>query len=172
MNIHKRYLTGSFSMFLLTCFIVLMGCQGATAQEMPPRPVSAEFIQNLGFGGFALSISGGTVSVTPTGSRFATGGVILVSLGYLYYPAIFGLEGNPGTIIHLLNGPDAILTGSNGGSMTLQLGEAYPADPIIINVAPPGNMQVLLGGTLVVGNILANPPGYYSGSFSMMFIQE
>jgi hypothetical protein len=33
-------------------------------------------------------------------------------------------------------------------------------------------MQVRLGGTLGVGNQSVNPPGFYSGSFSLMFIQE
>ena len=142
------------------------------AQEMPPRPVSASFIQNMSFGGFINGLTGGTVTVTPGGVRFATGSVILVSQGYVYFPAIFGLQGNAGTIMHPLNGPDEILTGSNGGSLTLHLGDSYPGDPIIINVAPPGIMQVNLGGTLIVGSPANNPPGMYSGSFSIMFVQE
>ena len=144
----------------------------ASAQEMPPRPVSAFFLQNLCFGAFALSMSGGTVTVTPNGTRFATGGVILVSQGYVYFPAIFGLEGNPGTIIHPLIGPDITLSGSNGGSMVLHLGNILPGDPVIINAAPPGYLQIVVGGTLEVGNMMANPPGNYSGTFSIMFIQE
>lgn len=139
---------------------------------MPPRPVSVSLNQNLSFGAFYPGASGGTVTVLSNGVRLSTGSVILVSQGYLYFPAIFLLEGNPGTIIHLLNGPEGTLLGSNGGSMTLQLGEASLGDPIIINSAPPNNMQIRIGGTLVVGNQLANPPGFYNGSFSLMFIQE
>ena len=112
------------------------------------------------------------MTVTPFSVRFATGGVILVNQGYPYFPAIFGLEGNPGTIIHLLSGPDVILSGSNGGTMTLHLGDFYPGDPIIINAAPPATMQILVGGTLVVGSLFDNPPGFYSGSFYLIFIQE
>ncbi|MFZ4522398.1 MAG: DUF4402 domain-containing protein [Bacteroidales bacterium] len=139
---------------------------------MPPRPISVFFNQNLSFGAFSPGVSGGGVTVTSNGVRFSTGTVILVNQGYLYFPAIFLVEGNPGTIMHVLNGPDGILTGSNGGTMTLHLGESTPGDPIIINAAPPGNMQVRIGGTLVVGNAMANPAGYYNGSFSLMFIQE
>jgi hypothetical protein len=142
------------------------------AQEMPPRPIAAYFVQNLGFGAFSISLTGGTVTVTPFGSRMATGGVILVNMGYPYFPAVFGLEGNAGTILHPLNGPDAILSGSNGGSITLHLGDSNPGDPVILSVAPPGQTQVSVGGTLIVGSILANPAGFYSGSFSIMFIQE
>lgn len=158
--------------FLLTVFIFLTVHLEIAAQEMPPRPVAASLIQNLGFGAFSPGLSGGSVIVTPNGVRFATGSVVLVGQGYLYFPAIFGIEGNPGTILHLLNGPDETLVGSNGGSMLLHLGEAIPGDPIIISVALPGIMQIRLGGTLSVGNTLSNPAGFYNGMFSLMFIQE
>ncbi len=144
----------------------------AISQEMPPKPVTVSLIQNLGFGAFSPGLSGGSVIVLANGVRFSTGSVILVSQGYLYFPAIFLLEGNPGTIVHLLNGPSATLTGSNGGTMTLELGAAIPGDPIIINAAPQGAMQIRIGGNLVVGNQVANPAGFYNGLFSLMFIQE
>jgi len=156
---------------LIVILLLMFQFEGG-AQEMPPRPTAAFFIQNMAFGAFALTLSGGTATVTTQGSRFATGGVILVNQGELFFPAIFGLQGNPGTIVHVLFGPDAVLTGSNGGAMTLHLEDSFPRDPIIINVAPPGNMQILVGGTLNIGNLPANPPGHYSGSFSIMFIQE
>ncbi|MEI6682761.1 MAG: DUF4402 domain-containing protein [Bacteroidota bacterium] len=158
--------------YRLVVVLLLMIQFEGVAQEMPPRPTAAFFLQNMAFGAFALTLSGGTVTVSTQGARFATGGVILVNQGELYFPAIFGLQGNPGTIVHVLFGPDAVLTGSNGGSMTLHLEDSYPRDPIIINVAPPGNMQIMVGGTLNIGNLPANPPGHYSGSFSIMFIQE
>ena len=88
--------------------------------------------------------------ITPSGSRSANGDIILVSLGYLYFPAIFELEGNPGSIVHFLAGPDVTLTGSNGGTLTLVIGNSDAGDPIIINTAPPGRMQIRVGGTLFV----------------------
>jgi hypothetical protein len=144
----------------------------ARAQEMPPRPVEVGFVQNLNFGAFSLGPTGGTVTISPYGIRTSTGDIILVTLGYLYYPAIFTLEGNPGTIVHFLAGSTAVLTGSNGGFLMLALGASNLGDPIIINTAPPGQMEVRVGGTLIVGTPLANPPGTYSGTFMVMFIQE
>lgn len=144
----------------------------STAQEMPPRPIGVSIMQNLSFGALYQGLSGGTVIISTSGSRSATGDIILVNLGYLYFPAIFGLEGNPGSIVHFLAGTDATLTGSNGGFLTIHVGDSDPGDPIIINVSPPGRMQIRVGGTLVVGNALANPPGHYNGFFSVMFIQE
>jgi hypothetical protein len=139
---------------------------------MPPRPLGLSLKQNLSFGGFSTGLTGGIVVIYTSGSRSATGDIILVNLGYLFFPAIFELEGNPGSIVHYLAGPDATLTGSNGGSLTLHVGESDPGDPIIINVAPPGQIQIRVGGTLVVGIPLDNPPGSYSGSFMVTFIQE
>ncbi len=171
-NTERRLRKWNVICFLSLGYLVVFSNICSFSQEMPPRPVSVSLNQNLSFGAFYPGVSGGTVTITSTGVRFAIGSVILVEMGYLYFPAVFLLEGNPGTIVHLLNGPDATLTGSNGGSMTLHLGESTPGDPIIINAAPPDNMQIKLGGVLEVGNQLSNPPGYYNGVFSLMFIQE
>jgi hypothetical protein len=159
-------------LFFVTGLLVLLSYFPTKAQEMPPRPISLYSMQNLNFGAFYQGLTGGTVIINPSGSRSATGDIVLVNLGYLYFPAIFELEGNPGCIVHFLAGPDAILTGSNGGTLTLVLGDSDPGDPIIINTAPPARMQIRVGGILIVGNPVANPAGNYSGSFMVMFIQE
>jgi hypothetical protein len=165
---------GKILMVIAVFLTAFFFCSGTYAQEMPPRPVTASFLQNLSFGAFAVTPSAlGSVVLTATGTRYVQGtGVILVNMGFVYYPAIFGLQGNLGTIIHPLNGPLVTLTGPNGKSMTMQLGDSFPADPIIISVAPPGTMQVYVGGILDVMDINSNPPGFYSGTFSIMFVQE
>jgi hypothetical protein len=160
--------------FSIAGFLVFMVDLSAYSQEMPPRPLSVTFNQNLKFGAFSPGVSGGTVSVASTGIRSSTGSIILVDMGYLYCPAVFLLEGNPGSIVHYLMDPlpDATLTGNNVGEITLYLGEASAGDPIILNAEPPESMQIRIGGTLEIGNQVANPAGYYSGSFVVMFIQE
>jgi Domain of unknown function (DUF4402) len=159
-------------LFFLTNLLALLTHFRTNAQEMPPRPIGVYIMQNLSFGAFYQGLTGGTVIIYPSGIRYATGDIILVGLGYLYFPAIFELEGNPGSIVHFLGGPDATLTGTNGGSLTLHVGDTDAGDPIIINVAPPGRMQIRVGGILIVSNPLANPTGSYTGSFMVMFIQE
>ncbi len=158
--------------FCLLAVLLLFAGLLTNAQEMPPRPVSLAFNQNMAFGAFYNGAAGGTVTLSPVGSRLSTGSVVLLALGYLYSPAIFEIDGNPGTILHLVSGPDAILTGSNGGTLLLQLGETLPGDPIILTSVPPQRTQVRLGGTLVVGNPFANPPGHYNGYFTIMLVQE
>ena len=100
------------------------------------------------------------------------GNIILVNLGYLYYPAIFELEGNPGTILHLMAGSPEVLTGNHGGAMSMIQGDSEPFTPFILPLADDGVLQVFIGGVLTVGNPVANPPGTYNGSFTVMFIQE
>lgn len=167
----KHKIKSIFTLITVTLLIIISSFR-SYGQEMPPRPIGVSMVQYLNFGAFYQGLTGGTVTLYPSGIRYATGDIILIDMGYLYYPAIFELEGNPGSIVHFLAGPDAVLSGSNGGSLTLVIGESLPGDPIIIDVAPPARIQVRVGGMLLVGNPLANPPGTYSGYFMVMFIQE
>ncbi len=152
--------------------ILLVYCSEVFAQEPPPRPVQVTVVQNLTFGAFSQGASGGTVSVDYGGSRVATGDVVLLNLGFSFTAASFRLVGNAGTVVSILNGADVSLPGSNGGSMTLHIGSSNPSSPFVINVNPPDYVTLSIGGTLTVGNTASNPPGSYSASFEITFIQE
>lgn len=146
----------------------------AGAQQLPPTPfaIYSNPAQGLFFGAFYHGMMGGSVIIYPDGSRSSTGDVVPVSLGFPFSPAIFEVEAPLGTRIAILNGPDAILTGSNGGTMTVHIGSSDIGSPFVTTIAPPGRTQVRVGGTLYVGSSLANPVGSYSGMFSITFIQE
>jgi hypothetical protein len=153
---------------------MLIGClSSVSAQVQPPRPLSVYVnpAQALNFGAF-YATTGGSIIVSPTGLRSATGDVVLVNLGFTVSPALFEIEGLPGTIVSILNGPDVTLHGSNGGSMTLHVGSSNPASPFIINTTPPSRTVVNIGGTLTVGTSAVNPPGSYSGTFDITFIEQ
>lgn len=153
--------------------LLIMGTQ-VLAQQPPPRPISvyANPAQGLIFGAFFQGISGGKVIIYPDGSRSVTGDIIQANMGFPFSPAIFEVDANTGTLISIMNGPDVILTGSNGGSVKLHLGSASTGSSFISNVTPPGRTQVRIGGTLTIGSPLANPSGSYSGFFSVIFIQQ
>jgi hypothetical protein len=161
-------------LLICTGAVFLFSHSKATAQELPPRPISVYVnpAQGLNFGAFYHGNTGGSVIIYPDGSRSVTGDVIQANIGILYSPALFEIEANPGTLISILNGPDVVLTGSNGGTMTLHIGSADPVFPLVTSALPPDRTLVSIGGTLTVGNSLANPPGNYSGTFSVTFIQE
>jgi hypothetical protein len=160
--------------FLLALPIIILFAlsQEAIAQEPPPRPITVTVMQNLAFGAFSQGASGGTVSITSVGIRSATGDVVLLILAYPFSSARYDIVANPGTVISLLNGPDAVLPGSSGGSMTLHIGSSNPVWPFVTTAVPPDATTMTVGGTLTVSNPVANPAGSYSGTFNITFIQE
>lgn len=146
----------------------------AHAQEPPPRPISIYVnpAQGLIFGAFFQGSTGGSVIIYPNGSRSVTGSIVQANLGFPFSPAIFEVDANPGTLITIMNGPNITLTGSNGGTLTMQIGSSSTGSPFVATATSPARTQVRIGGTLIVGNPLANPSGSYSGTFSVTFIQQ
>lgn len=154
---------------LFACLLIFHS--QAKAQEKPPRPitVTVSTAQHLRFGTFIQAGANGTVTVTSNGIRTATGSIILPNMSSIVTPALFIVDAEPGTHIIIVNGPDATLTGSNGGTLSLELGEASTGPQI---VTTSQYTDVFIGGTLTVGSLMANPPGFYSGTFQVTFIQE
>jgi hypothetical protein len=154
-------------------FIILAGFVDLSCQEPPPRPIRVEATaQILSFGAFYEGVSGGTVIIDPSGSRSSTGDVILLGLGYPFTPALFEIHAHPGTVISILNGPDAVLTGVPSGSMSLHIGNSLPASPFVSTVQYNIAIQLLIGGTLTVGSPSSNPPGNYTGTFEITLVRE
>ncbi len=153
-------------------FIFLMIQLHSFGQPHPPRPLQVFTVKDINFGAFTQGISGGTVIIYPNGFRSTTGDIQQLNLGYQFYPAIFEIEVLPGTVIAITFGADAILTGSHGGTLTMHIGGSDPQSPFVTTINPPGRTQVRVGGTLMVGNPNANPPGVYGGIFSVTFNQQ
>lgn len=169
----KKLCHGIRVIILIPAILLLTGFYEINAQEDPPRPVVVNATaQILSFGAFYHGPAGGTVNIDPDGSRTASGDIVLLGLGYLFSAALFEVFANPGTVISILNGPDAILAGSNGGSLTLQLGSSNPASPFVTSTPYTVPTNLYIGGNLLVGNNLANPPGNYNGTFDITLVQE
>ncbi len=157
---------------LIPVLIMLPAWGTVTAQPDPPRPITVTTNQNLAFGAFYHGSGGGDITITTAGTRSSTGDIILLGLSYVYAPALFDIVANEGTLINLLPLPDVTLTGSNGGSMTLRFGIPDPEPPFVTTALPPSTTQMKLGGILSVEDPGSNPPGSYSGTFDLIFIQE
>ncbi len=155
-------------------FLYIITITVVQGQELPPRPinVSVNLSQNLNFGAFYHGNVGGSVIIYNDGSRSSSGDIVLLTMGYTFSTGLYDVVANPGTLVSILNGPNAILTGNNGGSMILQLGDSDPGSPFIITTSPPASTQLRIGGTLFVGNPITNPPGNYGGTFDVTFVQE
>jgi hypothetical protein len=158
-------------LFVLLIFLFALSHR-VIAQEPPPRPVEVTVTQPLGFGAFAQGAAGGTIIINTAGGRSSSGDIVLLNLFYTFSPATFKLIANAGTLISIVNGPDITLTGSGGGTMTLQIGASDPVSPFVIPEGPPAFTLMNVGGTLIVGDPVSNPPGNYTGTFDVMFMQE
>ncbi|MET4141740.1 DUF4402 domain-containing protein [Pedobacter sp. UYP1] len=145
----------------------------ALGPENPPRPITIYVnpAQGLSFGAFYQGSSGGTVIIYPNGSRSTTGSVIQTSQGVSFSPAIFEVDAEPGTVVTISNGPDVTLTGSTGGTVSLHIGGSDLGSPFTTTAVSPARTQIRIGGTLTLTSPLASPPGNYSGTFSVTFIQ-
>jgi hypothetical protein len=158
---------------MISVMIFLAGTQVLRGQEPPPRPIRIQSTaQILRFGAFYQGAAGGTVIITPAGSRSATGDVVLLGMGFIFSAAMFEVRAHPGTVISILNGPPSVLSGTPSGTMTMQIGTSLPASPFVRT--QPFNIWVPLyiGGTLFVGSPAANPPGSYTGTFQITLVRE
>lgn len=163
-SVSYRILTGLF----IICMI-LTGNE-SLAQVNPPRPLTltTQSLQSLNFGSFAVTGSGGgTITVSNSGDRSSTGDVFPVGSGVTY--GVFTVEAPVGTSLYLMNSPSATLTGSNGGSMEMTLGQTYPVLPLVTTQAVT---EFHVGGTLTVGTSGQNPPGSYSGYYEIIINHE
>ena len=170
----KRLWIIKILMVILLCSKSLLSLAQLPTDTLPPDPgaISVYTVQNMSFGAFAHQNVGGTVTISNSGSRSSTGDIVPLNYGYTYFQCIFEIEGPVGTIISIMNGPDATLTGSNGGSISLHLGNSNPASPFSTTVSPPARTQVNIGGTITIGNNSVSPPGAYTGSFYITFNQQ
>jgi hypothetical protein len=162
------------SFILISVLISISSFAQNPTDSLPPDPgaIAVHTMQNMSFGAFSHGSSGGTVTISNTGTRISTGDVILLNLGVQYFHSIFEIDASQGSIISIMNGPNAVLTGSNGGSISLEIGGSSPASPFVTVLPQPARTQVNIGGKLTIGSPLSNPPGTYSGTFYITFNQE
>lgn len=117
----------------------------------------------LSFGSFVAG-AGGSVSVTTSGARTATGAVVLIpsSTGAA---AGFSLSGDAGAIYLIsLPGDGAVLL-DNGAGQSMEL-SGFISNPSDFGQLGAGGTQALsIGATLNVG--ASQAPGAYSGTFSV-----
>jgi hypothetical protein len=159
--------------FIIPVLLIYSVSLELKAQEPPPRPIRInETAQTLRFGAFYLGASGGTVIIDPSSSRTSTGDVVLLGLGYPFSAALFEVHAHRGTVVGILFGPAVTLTGTPSGSMTLRIDSSNPTSPFVSTVNFNIAIPLYIGGTLTVGNSVANPPGSYTGTFSITIVRE
>lgn len=125
----------------------------------------------LNFGNIILSETSGTVTINTAGDRTATGNIILLNNSEIN-PLILSVEAPYGSNIQIQFGMEQLLYGSNGGQLGLTLNASNPVSPFTSLATPPQRTTVNIGGTLSLGTRSTTPAGVYSGSVTLVFIQE
>lgn len=148
---------------MLTLLLSIVG--SGTLFSQPPQYLNV--IQNMNFGTFFPTGSGGDINISPDGTRSATGGVVLFG-GSQPTQAIFELitRGNRKPIS--FNISNAVLNRvGGGGSMNATI---HPPVYNVNNIQNNTPFPINVGGTLHVGSVQDNPPGNYSGTFTFTLI--
>ena len=145
-----------------------------TLNIVKPQTITATQTQAINFGTYCVTGSyGGTVTVGWNGSRTSTGDIFLLNCKPVAQPAIFEIRLSTGRTISFSYAPTGILNGSNGGSLTFDIGPSeYGINGSTFTVNSDSNFFIpfKVGGTL---HIPANAvQGTYSGNFDITFNQE
>jgi hypothetical protein len=121
-------------------------------------------ISSLSFGSF-LAGSGGTLVISPAGTRSQTGGVLVIGQG-AGAAARFNVVGtaNASYSISLPDNNTVTLSDGNGHAMTVNSFVSNP--PRTGSLSGGGNQSICVGATLIVGP--NQTPGAYSGAFSVI----
>lgn len=158
---------------LLCCFIFCINSI-YSQPSLPQRTITVQATQALHFGTFALNGGGdGIVTVGFNGIRTSNANVFLSPISPTSQPAIFDIKLCQGRNVTIAYIPSITLTGSNGGSFTMDIGptekggnaSTFPVDNNCNFIT-----TIRVGGTLHVPSL--SPAGVYTGTFEIVFEQE
>jgi hypothetical protein len=165
----RKFLNNWSVLFIIVVIFLLAAFQNMNAQPPPPRPLKVTKTQDLSFGTFYQGGGGGTVTIQWNGTRSQGGSVVLFGGGGS--AAIFEIVAHRGTVISFLK-PTGSLSDGSGHSISLQIASANPDTPFVTTNNYSTPTPVRIGGILTIGSPVSNPPGSYSGTFAITFVQE
>jgi hypothetical protein len=140
-------------------FIVAMVFQSGISQNL-----TVYNDQVLSFGSFyLLGATGGTLSVSNTGIRTATGSIQDVNSSFLV--SAFTLSTDSVTPVNItISSSPTTLSNGVGDTMSLEAGISNPENPVVQAGSP---VQIFIGGTITVSSEV--PAGNYSGDLFITF---
>jgi hypothetical protein len=168
-NKNRNYGKGTLFAAMFLNSIVALAQPG-----LPQRTLTVTPTQAIHFGTLCVTGgAGGSVTVGYDGTRTSAGNITLLSISPTARPAIFEIKLCQGRNVIITFSATTILTGSNGGTLILDIG---PTEMGIDGASFTTNADcnyitpLRVGGTLhVPGTAL---PGTYTGSFEITFNQE
>ena len=135
------------------------------------RPLSFVIDDNLDFGSLIPSNVAGIVTMTPTGARTATNGIVLVGAGHK--AASFAGQGTFNQRVDVSLGSNSIFITGPGAPMRVRTFVIGSTPTAVLTTTPnrfriaslSGIFQFPIGATLEVGANQA--PGFYTGTWSI-----
>lgn len=138
------------------------------------QTITASQVEAINFGTYYVNgNSGGTVSIAWDGTRSSTGNIVLLNIPPIAQPAIFEIKLAEGNEVSFNYAPTGILTGSNGGSLTFDIGpteKGVNGSTFSVNNSTNFFIPFKVGGTLHIPSNAIQ--GTYSGNFDITFNQE
>jgi len=126
--------------------------------------------EQMGFGKFVSDISGGTLQLTASGERIATGSITLLESPV--QSGKFTITGLPGKLVAVVLPQQSVKLTLENSNNTLTVDNFTSnfdnTSGVIMNAS--GRVEVLIGATLYVGNWASNPPGFYTGTYDAVFM--
>jgi hypothetical protein len=167
-NINIRFIE-----LLLVTIVLFFSISITFAQpELPRRSVTVTATQAINFGRLCVWGSGGTVTLGYDGNRTSSGEIALLT-SVTAQPAIFEIKLCEGRNVIITFDATTTLTGSNGGSLILDLG---PTDKGSNGASFSTNSDCNFITPLRLGGKLHLPgtsiPGSYTGSFAITLNQQ
>lgn len=131
-----------------------------------------DVVQDISFGSFYAGANGGKITITPEGIRATTGTIVPLATS-TETPAIFEVRSL--TLfprrVHIVFPASVYLTRSGGSERMIvtNFKSNKPSDSFWASLL---TQTVNVGATLNVQGPSANPPGKYTGTFSVIFAYE
>lgn len=132
-----------------------------------------QLLTPLQIGSFYPGSNGGSITVsTESGTRSSQGSVVLLYEREISAPATFEFTTEPYTMVHIQIEQSVWLVSPEGGELHLLVGPISTGTTFVAPANASQGIQFSVGGKLIVGPSRKNPPGSYSGSFSVTIICE
>lgn len=168
----------------LFCFICLVYFFGTLAGTSPlfgqvsvTGQVFAEVVDmidarensQLNFGQFSPGVLGGEITISPQGEIYTNGTVVIG--GGMRNPASFYVTGGDKVTFSISIPEEPVIIKHVGKEkqMTVERWTSFPLAGSKTGFLEDGGQLVSVGATLLVGIMNDNPPGIYSGTYTITF---
>jgi hypothetical protein len=163
-TLQATLLTALLAAALFTSQPVRAAVATATSSSTVVAPIAITRFADLAFGKFAAA-GGGSVTVSTSGARSSTGGVVLIN-GTASTAARFDVTGDTGATYSIALGGTSVLTSGSDTMAFAKVSDLTGANGTSGNVSSgtltAGAQSIYVGGVLTVG--AAQPAGTYAGT--------